>query len=105
MSVRINSRYRGLSVYQVRSDHDAGRSAIAIRANSPPAAGTALFQHRITGVENVEYMAWRLLGSSQAWWRLADANPLIFPLDLKPGDSLTVLKPLDGGRVERDRVF
>jgi hypothetical protein len=105
MSVRINSRYRGLSTYEIKVGEGPGRSTIAIRANSPPAAGTALFRHRITGVENVEYMAWRLLGSSQAWWRLADANPLVFPLDLRPGDSLTILKPLDGGRVERDRVF
>lgn len=104
MSVRINSRYRGLQTYEARLP--AGPvSTVAIRANSPPAEGTATFQHRITGAETIEYVAWRLLGSSEAWWRLADANPLMFPLDLKPGDSLTVLKPLDGGRIERERVF
>ncbi|MGY1694624.1 hypothetical protein ACI780_06875 [Geodermatophilus sp. SYSU D00814] len=61
----------------------------------------------MSGLEDLEYLAWRLLGSSESWWRIADANPLAFPLDLRPGDTLTVAVAADAGtgQVDRERVF
>ncbi len=105
MSVGVASRYRGLATVSA-PDHE-GRVApsLAMRPNQSPSPGTALYRHRVTGVENIEYLAWKMLGSSEAWWRVADANGLRFPLDLAPGDTLNVAVVADGTPISRERVF
>jgi phage tail protein X len=59
----------------------------------------------LTGVESLEYLAWRFYGRSTAWWHIADANPLIFPLDYRPGMSVTLPQSTGVGRVLRTRTF
>ena len=105
MPTFLNSRYRDLSVYQV-DDPERGRTAtVAIRPPTPPPAGTPMYRHVVSGTETMEYLAWRFFGSSDAWWKLAEANPGLFPLDLRPGMSLDVPGMDEVGRVVRTRRF
>ncbi|MFF3407478.1 hypothetical protein ACFYW8_14990 [Streptomyces sp. NPDC002742] len=105
MSVSITSRYRQAAVYPAVDATGSTRATVAIRRYTPPAAGDITYEHRVTGVEDIEYLSWRYFGDSQVWWRIADANPVAFPLDLRPGAALSVPASQDIGQVSRDRVF
>jgi hypothetical protein len=59
--------------------------------------------HMITGIEDLDYLAWRYYGRSDAWWHIADANGIKFPLDFRPGNPVTVPKGTPVGRVLRTR--
>lgn len=96
MTVPIASRYRLLGVLQAPGRDGVVRPTVPIRRHDPVAPASASpYRHRVTGVEDIEYLAWRFGGSSEEWWRIADANPLAFPLDLRPGNAVTL--PAGGG--------
>ncbi|MFF3450533.1 hypothetical protein ACFYXJ_25715 [Streptomyces sp. NPDC002667] len=105
MSVSITSRYRQAAVRPVVDATGTTRATVAIRRSAPPAADDIVYEHRVTGAEDIEYLAWRYFGDSQVWWRIADANPVRFPLDLRVGTALAVPASQDVGQVGRDRVF
>jgi hypothetical protein len=72
----------------------------------PPLATRPNYHHRVTGAEDIEYLAWRFFNASDLWWRIADANPVRFPLDLRPGDAIEIPSNDDFGRiVSRERRF
>jgi hypothetical protein len=105
MPMFSSSRYHELPVYEV-DDPERGRTAtVAIRPSTPPPAGTATYRHVVTGTDTIEYLAWRFFGSSDAWWKLAEANPGLFPLDLRPGMSIVIPGMDEVGRVVRTRRF
>jgi len=56
-------------------------------------------------VEDLEYLAWRYLGRSTAWWVVADANSLAFPLDHRPGETIRIPPAGGVGAVARSRSF
>src|SRR5262245_45839283 len=103
MSVQLTSRYHGLAVHQI-DDRRGTHAALALRP-SPALSGVGDYRHRVAGLENLEYLAWRYYGRSQDFWRILDANPLRFPLDLKPAETLTVPIGADVGLVQRTRRF
>lgn len=105
MPLLIQSRYRGLPVYQVEQPDGSTRATVAIRPSTPPVRTAQPFRHTVAGLEGIEYLAWRYYGSSDAWWRIAEANPLAFPLDLAPGASVAIPALEDLGRIERTRSF
>lgn len=105
MPVNINSRYYTLPVLDAVGGGRAGHPTVAMRPPQPPAANAVLFRHIVTGVETIEYLAWRYYGDSKLWWRIAEANPLRFPLDLPPATPLNVPAETDIGTVVRDRSF
>jgi len=76
-----------------------------MRLIPPPPPGAGQFRHTITALQTVEYLAHRYLGSSEAWWQIADANPTSFPLDLTTGEALTIPSGVEAGRIVRDRRF
>ncbi len=103
MPVDITSRYWALQSYEAPGE--AGPSAaLPIRPNAEVAKDD-LVNHRLTGVESIEYLAWRYYDRSAAWWRIADANPLAFPLDYRPGATVGVPPGRAVGRVVRTRSF
>lgn len=104
MPVPLNSRYHGLPVHDAPGADGTERPAVAIRPG-PSEPTEAAYNHLLTGAEGMEYLAWRFFGSSQAWWRIADANPLVFPTDLRPGTALAIPGAADVGRVRRTRSF
>lgn len=105
MPLPLTSRYHGAPVYPARDAEGEVHPTVGIRPPTPPAPGTQMFRHRVTGLESLEYLAWRYYGTSEQWWRIAEANALVFPLDLKPGAPLAIPAPDDLGRVTRDRRF
>lgn len=100
MPVAVSSRYRGLPSRTVQTE-DGPTTAIA-RRPQPAQPATAL-THVLTGVETVEYLAWRFHGRSQMWWHIADANPLSFPLDWRAGQAVAMPATSGLGRVTRTR--
>jgi hypothetical protein len=105
MPISNTSRYFGLDVYEAQDAHQASHSTVAIRPTVPLPKDTTFYRHPITGVENIEYLAWRYYGSSDSWWRIAEANEIVFPLDLEPGMTLNIPAPGDVGRIVRTRRF
>ena len=100
MPVTVSSRYRGLTTLAVAFGDDAS-TAIARRPQPAPVATS--HTHVLTGVETVEYLAWRYYGRSRAWWHIADANPLSFPLDWHAGQAVAIPASTAVGRVTRTR--
>jgi hypothetical protein len=103
MAVPITSRYWGGPVYTATDAAGTPQATMAIRRHTPSTA--AVYQHVVTGVEDVEYLAWRFYGTSDSWWIIADANPLAFPLDLGPGDRIDVPTSAQPGQISRARSF
>jgi hypothetical protein len=107
VSVAITSRYRPLGVVAAPDAQGVLQPTLPIRRPEPaPGADRPAYQHRVTGVEDIEYIAWSFYGASDVWWRIADANPVRFPLDLRPGDALAIPSNEDFGLiVSRERRF
>lgn len=103
MPVDVTSRYRALKSYEVANE--AGESTALPARPLRPQENLDVYNHRLTGVENIEYLAWRYYGKSTAWWVVADANELTFPLDHKPGATVKVPPASGVGRVVRTRSF
>lgn len=89
MPVSNLSRYTRLTPYRAFDNEGSGHATIPLRPQLAPVVDGA-YQHVVTGVETLEYLAWRFYGVSEFWWRIADANPRIFPLDARPGASVTI---------------
>jgi hypothetical protein len=105
MPVDVTSRYWLFESYTV-SDDKGTTTALPerpVRLVTDPEAD--LYNHRLTGVETIEYLAWRYFGNSSAWWHIADANALVFPLDHRPGTTVKVAPAGGVGRVLRTRGF
>lgn len=105
MPAGLRSRYATLPVAQAPDAAGMPRAMLPIRPPAPIDPSLARFHHRVTGVETLEYLAWRYQGTSQDWWRIADANPLRFPLDWRPGDTVDVVATSTPGMIVRDRRF
>jgi hypothetical protein len=105
MPVGPTSRYSPLAV-GLEPDA-AGVAHPAIPARPLPAADPAAttYFHTVVAGETLELLAFRYLGSSGAWWMIADANPATFPLDLAPGTVVAIPTDASPGRVERTRSF
>jgi hypothetical protein len=102
MTLAMNSRYRALGVIQAPGTDGVLRPTVPILRHERSAPAATLYRHRVTGLEDLEYLAWRFSASSEDWWRIADANPLAFPLDLRPGNALN-LPHNEQSRPLRDR--
>lgn len=103
MPVDIRSRYWALNAYPTPTE-DGPTPTLPVRPNVDIAESDTV-AHRLSGVENVEYLAWRYYGRSQVWWRICDGNPLAFPLDYRPGAGLRVASAGSINRVVRTRSF
>jgi hypothetical protein len=99
-----DSRFAALPTLSVVAPDGGERQVIALRLQVPeiPVLPT---RHRVTGDEPLDLLARRLLGDEGLWWRILDANPLVYPLDLAPGDLLSLPGPAPATRVTRARSF
>jgi hypothetical protein len=108
MTVSISSRYRGLGIQNFPDTNAEAHPSVPIRRHPPDAIDTrsTQYRHRLTGVETVEYLSFRFYANSESWWRIADANPIRFPLDFRSGDALTVPSSNEfAGSIDRTRTF
>jgi hypothetical protein len=103
MSVTSGSRYADLPVFDAPAADGESHPTIALRLPPPPPIVT--YQRTVTTVDTLETLAWACFHSSTAWWRIADANPLVFPLDWCPGDVVVLPVSTGSGRVQRTRKF
>lgn len=103
MPVDIRSRYWALQPYEAPTG-EGPTPTLPIRPNDPPDPDD-LIAHRLSGVETIEYLSWKYYGRSAVWWRIADANPLAFPLDHNPGVPVRIAPAGSINRVVRTRRF
>lgn len=104
MAVDITSRYWASGTVTAEDGEDGARVSLPIR-RTPAPRRVHTVNHLATGSESIEYLAWRFYRRSQIWWRIADANPLAFPLDLKPGNRVAIPSAETAGEVIRRRRF
>jgi nucleoid-associated protein YgaU len=104
MPIDVTSRYRGAPTFEVDDPSRGPQPTVAIRTPTGLLPGT-VYRHVVVAPEDIEYLAWRYYGNSAQWWRIAEANPLVFPLDLRPGTALIIPAPDALGRIERTRRF
>jgi nucleoid-associated protein YgaU len=105
MPVAITSRYYNSAVYLADDPKGAAHPTLAIRPPTPPAPNVTIYNHQVTGVETIEYLAWRYYGDSSLWWRIAEANGLQYPMDFAPGAMIAIPGPNDLGTIVRNRSF
>lgn len=85
MPVSIYSRYYGLDTVEKN-----GRVSLAQRPAVPPETYPDSIMHTVVGDETLDQLAAHYYGREDLWWRIADANPLKFPLDWKAGDTIVI---------------
>lgn len=94
MPVEPSSRYREQQAHLAPDADGAAHPAIPARWGTGTA--TEVVYHTLAAGESFETLADEFFGSSALWWRIADANPLVFPLALVPGTVLAI--PSGGSR-------
>jgi hypothetical protein len=104
MPVKPDSRFAELPILQVLAPDGTPRRVVALRLARPPALGLGA-RHRVTQHEEVDALARKYLGDERLWWRVLDANPTVYPLDLAPGMVLSIPAPGPATRVTRARRF
>lgn len=103
MPVRPGSRFAGLPVLEVVAPDGTRRRVLGLRLRATDEPGTGT--HPVRQGESIDLIALRRLGDEQLWWRLLDANPLRYPLDLTPGEQLRLPHPVQATRATRARSF
>lgn len=98
------SRYRGLTAYVALAPDGTAHPTLPARPLPAPGPQTP-YLHTLVAGEGIEYLADRYLGSSELWWQIADANPLVHPLDLQPGTVIAIPTGPQPGLVVRTRTF
>ena len=105
MPLQPRSRYRNLPAFDAEDAEGNTRPTVAMRLVGVPPRGPSTYRHVVKAGETMEYLAWRYFNTSDAWWRIADANPRVFPYQLEPGSTLVIPAGGEVGRVERSRSF
>jgi hypothetical protein len=89
MPVDPLSRYRSEAPH-VACDRDGVEHSTVPAHWTPETPARGLVYHTLAAGESYETLADRYLGSSAQWWRIADANPRLFPFDLAPGTVVAI---------------
>jgi hypothetical protein len=105
MPVKPDSRFANLPVLQVVAPDGSVRQAISLRLARLQRSDRVIRQHRVTQGEQVDLIAQKVLRAEHLWWRILDVNPLIYPLDVQPGDLLDLPDPGPATRTTRARRF
>ncbi|WP_370949869.1 LysM domain-containing protein [Amycolatopsis sp. cg5] len=60
-----------------------------------PKALVTMAEHTVNEGDRADLLAERYLGDAEAWWRIADANPVLDPRELtdEPGTRLRITLP------------
>ncbi|MFC0597818.1 tail protein X [Streptomyces palmae] len=103
MAPAAGSRFTGLPTLTVTAPDGSLRRVVALRLRRP-AADTAS-PYRLADGEGLDLLARRFYGTEALWWRILDANPPVFPLDLHTGDVLNMPQPGPATRTTRAREF
>ena len=104
MPPRPDSRFANLPRLQAVGPDGRRREVVGLRLHPGPRP-PVVARHVVTQGEAVDLIARVRLGSEGLWWRLLDANPRRYPLDVEPGEVLDVPGALEATRVTRARTF
>ena len=105
MPAGARSRYRSLPVGLAPDAAGVSHPTIPIRWPSAGPPASPPYFHTVVAGETIESLAASYLGSSEAWWMIADANPVSYPAALEPGTRILIPTDASPGRVERTRPF
>lgn len=102
LSLPPTSRYAGLAMAQHVPDAEPGVEPVPVtflrrRLVPKPERFSTLYEVRCVEGDRRDLLAARHFGDVELWWRLADANGVIDPVDLAgpPGRVLRVTLPVD----------
>ncbi len=104
MPVKPDSRFASQPVLRVLAPDGSIRQVIALPIG-PLSEIASIADHLITQGETIDLLAQRFYGDEGLWWRLLDANPVVYPLDIQPGDVLALPDPGPATRITRARRF
>lgn len=104
MPVKPSSRFADLPVLRVVAPDGGVRQVVGLRFERPAASSTVA-RYTVRHGEELDLLARRFYGSEQLWWRILDANPVVYPLDIEPGDVLDVPDAASATRATRARSF
>jgi hypothetical protein len=104
MAVSSDSRYASLPIYTAFDAEGEPQATVAIRP-TPTGPPTVSYQRTVAVLDTLETLAWTCYNSSTVWWRIADANTRVFPLDWQPGDVVVIPLAQPTGLVQRTRRF
>jgi hypothetical protein len=103
MPIDLTSRYTDAPIAESSDRNGSAHPTIGLRLTSGQTP--AIFSHRLTTLETLELIAYKQFNNSSYWWRIADANPRVFPLDWNPGDAIRLPGSTQTGQVSRTRKF
>ncbi len=104
MPAKPDSRFAGLPVLRVVAPDGSARLVLGVSFERPPDEPPAA-RYIVKQGEELDLLARRFLGGEQLWWRILDANSLVYPLDIKAGDVLNLPEAAPATRVARPRRF
>lgn len=88
------SRYYGVPT-AVHVTADGRQVPHLARRLLPPPPSTTIAEHEVSEGDRPDLLAHRYFGDAEAWWRIADANPVLAPRELTdtPGRLLRIAMP------------
>ena len=95
------SRHHLLPVIDAPDADGVPRRTLAIRRGV--ASPDASRHHVVSAGDTFESLAARYLSTPELWWLIADANPVLADLDLRPGTVVAI--PTAWPAAERSRRF
>ena len=104
MPVTPDSRFAGLPILEVLAPDGTTRHVVALRIGRLPAPQSRA-PVRVRQGDEIDLLAQRYLGNERLWCRILDVNPLVYPLDIAPGDPLNLPAVGPATAVIRSRSF
>jgi phage tail protein X len=104
MPVQPDSRYANLPLLAVTAPDGSQRNVVELRLQGQ-VTGVQTTAYRVLRGDVVDLVARRFYGDEDIWWRILDANPLVYPLDIKAGDVLQLPTPGAATAITRARRF
>jgi len=104
MPVTPDSRFAGLPILEVLAPDGTTRHVVALRIGRLPAPDPRA-PVRVRQGDEIDLLAQKYLGNERLWWRILDVNPFVYPLDVAPGDSLSLPAVGPATAVVRARSF
>ncbi len=89
MPVKQNSRYAQQATLVATTATGDPRSVLTLRLERKRGAEPST-RHVVVEGETIDLIAKRFYGDEKLGWRILDTNPLVYPLDIRPGDILLV---------------
>jgi nucleoid-associated protein YgaU len=104
MPVTPDSRYAKLPLLEVTAPDGSRRNVVGLRLESQT-KDVQTSAYRVRSGDTVDFLARKFYGDEHLWWKILDANPAVYPLDIQAGDVLDLPTPGGATTVTRARRF